>query len=122
MKRVTREKAKVDRIPVDIPGVELTHDEVDDKEYVSFDAIMGKYSLKDPALEEMAKNVRGADADIPDRPSTPKESAGLEAAGFRALAKDDFENMKLQFQFCDALYEYCRWRVEESGKLRHSAQ
>jgi hypothetical protein len=119
MKRVTREKAKVDRIPVDIPGVELTHHEVDDKEYMSFDAIMRKYGLKDPALEEMAKNVRGADADIPD---PPKESAGLDAAGFRALAKDDFENMKLQFQFYDAFYEYCRWRVEESGKLRHSAQ
>jgi len=119
--RVLEVARKENAIPFDAPGAELTHYEVDGEEYVSFDAIMRKYSLKDPALEEMAKIVRGADADIPDPPT---ESAGLEAAatGFRALAKDDFENMKLQFPLYDALYEYCRWKVEESAQLRHSAQ
>lgn len=90
-------------IPFDSPGAELYHYEVDGKEYVSFDSIIKKYNLKDPALLEFAKIVRGADANIPD---APPESAGLEAAalGFREITKDDHENMKLQFPFYDAMY------------------
>jgi hypothetical protein len=82
------------------------------KELVSFDAIIKKYSVKDAALLEMAKIVRGADATVQD---APPESVGLEAAamGFRALAKDDFDNIKLQFPLYDALYAYCRLKVQE---------
>jgi hypothetical protein len=96
--------------PFDAPGVELTHFKEGEKEYVSFDAIIRKYGLKDPALLILAKIVRGADAKISD---SPPESAGLIAAasGFRSIAKDDSENMKLQFPLYDALYEYCRDRV-----------
>jgi len=106
-------------IPFDTPGVELTHYEENGKEYVSFDAIMKKYKLTDAALRELAKIVRGADADIPD---TPPESAGLEAValGFRAMAKDDSHNIKLQFPTYDALYKYCQWKVGQAGKLEHS--
>jgi len=106
-------------IPFDTPGVELTHYEEDGREYVSFDSIIRKYKLKDPALLELAKIVRGADASIPD---APPESAGLEAAalGFRNIAKDDFENMKLQFPLYDALYAYCKQKVESGVKLEHA--
>jgi hypothetical protein len=54
----------------------------------------------------------------------PAESAGLEAAalGFREVAKDDFDNMRLQFPLYDALYEYCKWKMEQSGKVEHSVQ
>ena len=106
-------------IPFDASGVELTHYTEDGKEFVSFDHIIKKYDLKDPALQEIAKIVRGADAKIPD---APPESAGLEAAasGFRLMTKDDFENMKLQFPLYDALYRYCKWKLEESGKLEHA--
>jgi hypothetical protein len=102
----------------DAPGVELTHYKDNGKEFVSFDAIIKKYGVKDDALQEMARIVRGADAHIPD---APPESAGLEAAamGFRALAKDDFDNMKLQFPLYDALYKYCQLKVE-GAKLEHS--
>ena len=84
-------------IPYDAKGIELTHYKEDGKEYVSFDAIIKKYKLKDPALLELAKIVRGADAKIPDAPA---ESAGLEAVahGFRNLAKDDFDNMNTTFR------------------------
>ncbi len=107
--------------PFDAPGVELTHYEEQGKEYVSFDAIIRKYKLRDPALLELAKIVRGADAKIPDAPS---ESAGLEAAalGFRALAKDDFDNMRIQFPTYDALYKYCQLKVEGTGKLEHAVR
>ncbi len=108
-------------IAFDSPGVELTHFKDGDREFVSFDAIMKKYGLEDPALKELARIVRGADARIPDAPA---ESAGLEAAalGFRALARDDFENMKLQFPTYDALYEYCKEKVAGSARLEHSAK
>jgi hypothetical protein len=106
-------------IAFDAPGVELTHYKEGDREFVSFDSIIRKYRLTDPALLELAKIVRGADARIPD---APPESAGLEAAalGFRALAKDDFENMKLQFATYDALYEYCMARAAGTARLEHT--
>jgi hypothetical protein len=108
-------------IPFDAQGAELTHFKVDGKERVSFDAIIRKYGLTDPALLELAKIVRGADAKIPD---APPESAGLEAAasGFRSRAKDDFENMSLQFPLYDALYEYCAMKLRGAAKLEHAVK
>ncbi len=97
-------------IPYDCANVELTHYKEGDKQYVSFDAIIKKYKLTDPGLLELAKIVRGADAKIPD---APPESVGLEAManGFRNIARDDFENMRLQFPAYDALYMYCRMKI-----------
>ena len=140
MKWVTREKARVDRIacpwlitrfidkeptflfvpardvravaeqedaiPYDVPDVELGHH----GDHCSFDAFLGKYKLKDPALLKLALIVRGADTEA--RNLTP-ESAGLYAVatGFQAIAQDDFDNMKQQFPVYDALYDYCRARL-----------
>jgi hypothetical protein len=135
MKWVTRERAKVDRIacpwliknfvdkeavfmfvpsekvlevakadggtPFDVMGVELGHH----GEFCSFDAIVKKYALTDPALLEVAKVVRGADT--ANKNLTP-ESAGLDsiAEGFRAISRDDFDNMSKQFYVYDALYAF----------------
>ncbi len=98
---------KENAIPFDVTGAELTHFYENGSEYVSFDAIIKKYNITDPALLELAKIVRAADADIKD---PAPEGAGLEAAaaGFRELAKDDYENMRLQFPLYDALYQYCK--------------
>src|SRR5881409_1208310 len=106
-------------IPYDCANVELTHYKEGDKQYVSLDAIIKKYKLKDPALLELAKIVRGADAKIPD---APPESAGLEAIahGFRNMAKDDFDNMRLQSATYDALYKYCQLKVEGTQKLEYN--
>lgn len=114
--KVAKEKGAVS---YDAQGAELTHYKEEGAEYVSFDAIIKKYELKDPALLELAKIVRGADAKIP---SPPPESAGLEAIahGFRNLAKDDVDNMKLQFPTYDALYKYCQMRVEGAQKLEYN--
>ena len=110
--------AKESAIQYDAAGIELTHFKEEGKEYVSFDAIIRKYNLKDPALLELAKIVRGADARIPNAPA---ESVGLEAAatGYRNIARDDFENIKLQFPLYDALYKYCELRLQ-GLKLDHS--
>ncbi len=108
-------------IAFDAAGVELTHYKDGEKQYVSFDAIIKKYGLTDPALLELAKIVRGADAKITD---APPESAGLEAAalGFRVVARDDFENMRLQFPAYDALYEYCKSRIAGTAKLENATK
>ena len=105
-------------IPFDIPGAELYHYEENGKDFVSFDAIIRKYKLTYPALLELAKIVRVADGGS----GTEVEAAGLEAAatGFRMMAKDDLENQRLQFPLYDALYTYCKWKVEEKGKLEHT--
>jgi hypothetical protein len=101
--------------PFDTPGAELHHYEDGGREYVSFDAIIRKYKLTDPPLLDLAKIVRVADGGSGREP----EAAGLEAAatGFRMLAKDDLENQHLQFPLYDALYAYCKWKVEQGGKL-----
>jgi hypothetical protein len=119
--RVKAVAEKEGAIPFDAPGVELTHYQEKGAERVSFDAIIRKYGLHDEALLELAKIVRGADAKIPDAPT---ESAGLEAAalGFRNIAKDDFENIRLQFPVYDALYEYCRSRLSGSARLENAAK
>ncbi len=106
-------------IPFDAPGAELHHFTEGGDERCSFDAIVKKYRLTDPALLDLAEIVRTADA----APRTRRpEGAGLEAMalGFRANAKDDFDNMRLQFPAYDALYAYCRLKVEGKGKLEHA--
>lgn len=90
-------------IPFDVPGADLGHwgDEC------SFDAVIRKYGLTDPALRRLARIVRGADTDAKDL--TP-ESRGLEAIaeGFRLVYQDDHEQIEREFPVYDALYAYCR--------------
>jgi len=99
---------KESAIPFDTSDVELGHH----GEEVTFDAILKKYNLKDQALLELAKIVRGADT--ANRTLTP-ESSGLFAIakGFRLISKDDKDNMKRQFPVYDALYAFCKSKVSE---------
>lgn len=110
-----------DAIPFDVKGAELTHYLKDGIEHVTFDAIIQKYGLKDRSLLELAKIVRGADARVTGITDSTPESAGLNAAatGFRLLAVDDDENLNLQFPLYDALYRYCRLKVEEGQSLEN---
>jgi len=98
---------KENAIPYDVKGAELGHH----GDEVSFDAIVKKYSLTDPALIELAKIIRGADT--PNRTLTP-ESSGLYAYayGFRQISKGDHDNMRIQFPAYDALYAFCKMKVQ----------
>ena len=104
---------ELDATPFDVEGCELTHYEEDGEERVSFDAIIKKYAIEDPAVFELARIVRGADAKIADPPA---ESAGLFAAatGFREIAADDFDNIRLQFPFYDAMYAFCKMKLDQT--------
>ncbi|MDG6902581.1 MAG: chromate resistance protein [Nitrososphaerota archaeon] len=101
-------------IPFDAPDVELNHYKEGGDERVSFDAIIKKYGLKDPALLKLAEIVRGADARLAD---PPHESAGLKAVaeGFQVLARDDHDNMSRQFPTYDAMYAFCKLMVQKKA-------
>ncbi|HYT00166.1 MAG TPA: chromate resistance protein ChrB domain-containing protein [Thermoplasmata archaeon] len=118
--RVNEVAKRENAIPFDAAGIELTHYKEGGEERVSFDAIIRKYKLKDPALLDFAEIVRTADASGVPHPRT--EGAGLEAAalGFRQIAKDDHDNIRLQFPLYDALYAYCKMKVEGKGNLEHA--
>lgn len=100
---------QADAIPFDAKGVELGHH----GEFCSFDAIVKKYGLTDPALLALAEIVRGADT---RRPELAPEAAGLDsiATGFRIISADDYDNMAKQWPMYDALYEFCRSKVAEA--------
>ena len=103
-----REKA----IPYDVKGVELGH--VDGR--CSFESIIVKYQLTDPALAKLAKIVHGADvsADINIVP----QSAGLQAIahGFALVhGENDFEKLRLETPMYDALYVWCQDAVKRGG-------
>jgi len=94
--------ARTGATPYDVPDVELGHHGPE----CSFDAILHKYRLNDPALLRLARIVRGADTGAKDL--TP-ESRGLEAIadGFRRVYPDDHALLAAEMPVYDALYAYC---------------
>ena len=140
MKWITREKVKVDRVACpwlvknfidpqaefvflpretdwskildgvvyDVPDCELGHHGED----VSFDSILKKYQLTDPALLLLADIVRAADSH-PSNPHPAGEGLRWIASGFSVLGLSDHEILEREFVVYDALYAECRRRVEE---------
>jgi hypothetical protein len=95
-------------IPYDVPNVELGHGDG----RCSFESIVLKYDLKDPALAELARIVHGADV-AEDIGITP-QSAGLSAIarGFALVhGEADHEKIRLESPMYDALYAWCQSRV-----------
>ncbi len=95
-------------IPFDVPGVELTHD----GEQCSFDALLTKYKLADPALQEIASIVRGADT---DRLDLAPQSAGLLAIslGLSHNFPDDYEMLRHGLVVYDALFAWAKFAHDE---------
>src|SRR3990170_7397579 len=142
MKWVTRERVKVDRVacpwlikkfvdpeaeflfvppeqvlgvaerdgatPFAVPGVELGHH--DGK--CSFEAIVERYRIEDPAIALLAKIVHGADVaqDLYGRPEAPGLKAIAEGFGYLGL-RDDHEILAREFAVYDALYAFCHHKV-----------
>ena len=101
--QVLKVAAEKGAVPYDIPGVEMTHD----GELCSFDAFIKKHELNDPALDQLALIVRGADTSRLDL--TP-QSAGLYAIslGLSYRYADDHEMLKHGLVMYDALYAWCQ--------------
>ena len=140
MKWITREKVKVDRVacpwlikkfvdpkaefifvpveqveskakelgatPFDIDGCELGHHGED----VSFDSILKKNKLTDPALQLLAEIVRAADGH-PANPHPAGQGLRWVAFGFNALGLSDHEILEREAIVYDALYAECKRRV-----------
>lgn len=86
-------------IPFDMSGVELGHH----RGRCTFEAILRKHKLRDPALIEMGRIVRSAD--LLDAEET-LEGPGLDLLfrGLLHLSKDDHEVLALAERILDALY------------------
>jgi len=143
MKWITRERVKVDRVacpwlikkfvdpqaefifvpadkvqgkaqelgatPFDVSGAELGHHSKE----CSFEAILKKYDLKDPALALLGKIVNGTDTDnsLYAQPEGP--GLGAIAEGFRHMGyKDDHEINAAEWIIYEALYAYCQQMVK----------
>jgi hypothetical protein len=140
MKRITREKVKVDRVacpwliqkfidtqaefifvpdeeveakareldatPFDIDGCELGHHGED----VSFNSILKRCHLTDPALVLLGETVRAADSH-PSEPHPAGEGLRWVAFGFSVLGLSVQEILAREFIVYDALYAEYQRRV-----------
>ena len=90
-------------VPYDIPGVEMSHE----GEFCSFDTFLKKYQLTDPALQQLAVIVRGADT---SRLDLAPQAPGLLALslGLSRVFSDDHEMLQHGMVMYDALYAWCR--------------
>ncbi len=97
-----------DATPYDIPDVYFSHE----GERCSFDAFLKHYRLTDPALEQLALIVRGADT---ARLDLAPQAPGLAAIslGLSRNFKDDHEMLKHGMVMYDALYAWCKSGQEE---------
>jgi len=139
MKWITREKIKVDRVACpwlirnfvdpeaefvflpretewekidngtvfDVPNCELGHHGED----VSFNSILKKYNLTEPALVLLGEIVRAADS-RPTNPHPAGEGLRWIAGGFATLGLSDHEILEREFVVYDALYAECKRRME----------
>jgi hypothetical protein len=89
----------------DVPGCELGHKGED----VSFDSILNKYGLNDPALRLLAEIVRAADSH-PTNPHAAGEGLRWIAHGFSKLNLSDYDLLDREFVVYDALYAECKER------------
>src|SRR5437773_5562195 len=105
---VKRLAAELGAIPFDVEGVELSHD----GPLCSFDALLAKYRLEDPALAELAVIVRGGDRACLD---LAPEGAGVLAVSLRLSHnfQDDQEQLRRGFGIYDSL---CAWRLYVRGE------
>ena len=138
MKWITRERIKVDRVACpwlirnfidpeaefvflssdtdwsnihtgilfDVPKCELGHNGQD----VSFNSILKKYNLSEPALLLLGEIVRAADSH-PVNPHPAGEGLRWIAGGFGALGLSDDEILQREFVVYDALYAECQRRL-----------
>lgn len=101
--QVIEKAAELNATPFDVIGVELTHKNGE----CTFDALIQKYKLDDPALNIMAPIIRGADT---DQHHLSNQAAGLWAiaAGMAYNIKDDLELLRAGTVIYDALYTWAK--------------
>ncbi len=102
--QVLDEAKRLGAVAYDIPGAPISHE----GELCSFDTLLKAFGLNDPALDVLARIVRGADT---DRLELAPQSAGLLAFSLglsRLHADDDHAMLEAAMPLYDALYAWCR--------------
>ena len=104
----TTDWTKIDNGTVfDVPNCELGHHGED----VSFNSILTKHNLTDPALILLGEIVRAADSH-PRNPHTAGEGLRWIAAGFGRLGLTDHQILERESIVYDALYAECKRHVK----------
>lgn len=98
--------AELGATPFDVEGCELGHHGED----VSFNSILKKYELTDPALVLLGEIVRAADSHPPS-PHAAGEGLRWVAHGFSALRLSDQDILTRESIVYDALYAECQRRA-----------
>src|SRR5262245_8 len=108
---------KLDATPYDIPGVEFTHH--DDK--CTFDYLVEKFHITDPAIHTLSVIVRGADSD--------RHDLGTEASGLRAISsvfahifKNELASLVKEMLLYDALYHWAKYHKNEKHTQNSAEQ
>lgn len=99
---------ELNAIPFDLPNVEYTHY----GDQCTFDYILKKHKIKDPALQQIATIIRGADT---DRHDISSQSSGLWAisAGLAYNITNDLELLDRGMMIYDGLYSWARYLQAE---------
>ena len=106
--QVTSRAAELKATSFDIEGCDLGHHGED----VSFNSILKKYKLNDPALVLLGEIVRAADSH-PTKPHPAGEGLRWVAFGFSALGLSDHEILEREFIVYDALYAECQQQAKQ---------
>jgi AraC-like DNA-binding protein len=111
-KQVLQKAKELDATPFDVPDVEYTHY----GEECTFDYFLKKHKLNDPALQIVARIVRGADT---DRHEVASQSSGLWAisAGLSHNFKNDHDLLEKGMFLYDALYSWAKYLQNEKHTL-----
>jgi hypothetical protein len=106
--KVFSQAKELDAIPYDIPGAEYSHE----GDFCTFDYIIKKHNIVDPAINQLAVIVRGADTDSFE---LAPQAAGLWAisAGLSFNIKNDLEQLAIGMKMYDALYSWAKYVQEE---------
>jgi hypothetical protein len=93
-----------DTTPFDMRGVDLSHH----GDSCTFETMLDRYELDDPALAAIARIVHEADLD--DERFDAPEGRGLDVIlrGLSMVADSDEQMLELSGPIYDGLYEYCR--------------
>jgi rhodanese-related sulfurtransferase len=117
--QVFSEAKRLNAVAYDIPGAPISHTGPEG-EWCSFDALFKGFDLHLPALDLLARIVRGADT---DHLELAPQCAGLLATslGMSALHEDDHTMLAAMLPVYDALYAWCVQSVAGQAE-QHSWQ
>jgi rhodanese-related sulfurtransferase len=100
--QVFTEAARLNAVAYDIPGAPVSHE----GDWCNFDVLLRAFEIEDPAVDHLARIVRGADT---DRLALEPPCAGLLAfsLGLSKLHADDHAMLEAAMPLYDALYAWC---------------